>query len=229
MKLKKKKKKNTDHSHDKYVTIPEFNKPTAENFDARLAQAHLLTKIDFDNKLINLNKRVNWNKIKHILFENELKKLQTFDSIYFRGENHFEDDGTQNCLVFQTTQRYFKTVSNNNDHILSWKSKGLSDESIKPSSTSNNIFNPSLNYVGTKTRVEFEGSCLRQDDISFNHGKIVNIYIVYEINKNFKTSSYPTLENFLLGAVKLTKHPDIDQYNILDIVSDLVENDLFTW
>ena len=53
---------------------------------------------------------------------------------------------------------------------------------------------------------------MKQDKISFNHGIIVNIYIVYEINKNFNISSYPTLEGCLFGAVKLTKHPDIDQY-----------------
>ena len=52
-------------------------------------------------------------------------------------------------------------VCDNNDHILSWKSKGLSDENIKPLSTSNNILNLSLTYVGTKTRVEFKGSCLK--------------------------------------------------------------------
>ena len=122
-----------------------------------------MTKTDFDEKLINLNKKINSNKTKHLVVENELKKLQTFDSIYFGGKSHFEDDGTQNCLVFQTTQRYFKTVSNTNDHILSWKSKGLSDESIKPPSTSTNILNPSLNYIGIKTRVEFKGSYLKQD------------------------------------------------------------------
>ena len=48
------------------------------------------------------------------------------------------------------TQRYFKTASNTNDHILSWKSKGLSDESIKSPSTCTNILNPLLNYVRTK-------------------------------------------------------------------------------
>ena len=42
--------------------------------------------------------------------------------------------------------------------------------------------------------------------------KIVNIYIVYEINKNFLISSYPTLENCLFGAVSLTKNNDIDKY-----------------
>ena len=88
------------------------------------------------------------------------------------------------------------------DHILSWKSKGLSDKSIKPFSTSANILNPLLNYVGTKIKLEFKGSCLEQDKISFNHRKIVNNYIVYEIKKNFHKSSYATLENCLFGAVK---------------------------
>ena len=69
-----------------------------------------------------------------------------------------------------------------------------------------------MDYVGTKIRIEFKGNCLKQDKISFDNGKVVNIYIVYEINKNFNISSYPTLENCLFGAVKLTKHPDIDKY-----------------
>ena len=42
--------------------------------------------------------------------------------------------------------------------------------------------------------------------------KIVNIYIVYEIERSVNISSYPTLENCLFGAVKLTKHPDVDQH-----------------
>ena len=73
-----------------------------------------------------------------------------------RGRSHFEDDGTQNCLEFQTTQRYFKTDSNINYHILSTKSKGLFDGSIKPPSTSTSILNHSLNYIVTKTRVELK-------------------------------------------------------------------------
>ena len=77
----------------------------------------------------------------------------------------------------------------------------MSDESTKPLSISNNILNPLLNYVGTKVRVEFRGSCLKQDKTSFNHGKVVNIDIVYEINKNFNISSYPTLENCLFGKL----------------------------
>ena len=59
----------------------------------------------------------------------------------------------------------------NTDHILLWKSKGLSDESIKPPATSNNSIAPSLNYFGTIARVKFDGSCLKQDKITFTHKK----------------------------------------------------------
>ena len=45
--------------------------------------------------------------------------------------------------------------------------------------------------------------------------KIVNIYIVYETEKSVNISSYPTLENCLFGAVKLTKHVDVDLYKYL--------------
>ena len=71
-------KKLTDHNHDKYITTPEFNKLTAEDFDARVSRANLVTKTDFDDKLKSLNQKTNSNKTKHLLVENELKKLQTF-------------------------------------------------------------------------------------------------------------------------------------------------------
>ena len=54
-----KKKKLTDHNHDKYITTPEFNKLIAEVFDARFAQANLVTKTNFDNKMKTLNQKIN--------------------------------------------------------------------------------------------------------------------------------------------------------------------------
>ena len=39
-----------------------------------------------------------------------------------------------------------------NDYVLSWQSKGLSNESIKPPKTSNNSLNPRLSYYGTKVK-----------------------------------------------------------------------------
>ena len=93
-------KKVSDHNHDKYITTPEFNNLAASAFTARLAQADLVTKTDFDNKLQDISKGIPSNKTKHLLAENELKKLKTFDLSYFKGKVHFEEDCTQNYLVF---------------------------------------------------------------------------------------------------------------------------------
>ena len=67
--------------------------------------------------------------------------------------------------------------------------------------------------MGTKIRVRFSESCLKQDKITYTDGKIVNIYIVYEINKKDNTiTSDPTPENSLFSAVTLTKNVNIDSY-----------------
>ena len=50
-------KKVTNHDHDKYITVSEFNKLTTGNFAARLGQADLLTNTNFDAKLASLNKK----------------------------------------------------------------------------------------------------------------------------------------------------------------------------
>ena len=71
----------------------------------------MITKTDFGAKLSSLNKNINQNKTKHSLVENELNKLKTFDSDYFIGKTHFEEDGTQNYLIFQPIYRYFKVFS----------------------------------------------------------------------------------------------------------------------
>ena len=126
-----------------------------------------------------------------MLVENELKKLQKFDSAYVRGKSHFEEDGTQNYLVFQPIHNYFKKIASG-DYIYSWKSKGLSNEILHSVTTSNHKITPGINFYGTKTRVEFSGSCLKQDKVTYTHGTIVNIYIVYEISKHYSISIYPT-------------------------------------
>ena len=105
-------KKITDHKHGKYITTPEFNKLTAENFAARLAQANLITKTDFDAKLSSLNRKITSNKTKHLLVKNQLKKLKSFDLGYFIGKSHFDEDGAQNCLIFQPILKYFTLKSN---------------------------------------------------------------------------------------------------------------------
>ena len=86
-----------------------------------------------------------------MLVENELKKLKTFDSSYFIGKSHFEDD-TQNYLVFQPMYIYFKRVvgAGTGDYIYIWKSKWLSDENITTPTTSDYRLNPKLSILLTK-------------------------------------------------------------------------------
>ena len=161
-------KKLTDHDHDKCITTSEFSKLTTENCAARLAQTNLVSKTDFDAKLISLNKEINSNKAKHLLVENELRKLQTFYSSYFRGKNYFQNDGTQNYLVFRPMYKYFKKIGNNYQISL-WESKGLSNELIKPPATSHNSLAPTLKYTGKRMYVKVNGSCLKHDKIILNH------------------------------------------------------------
>ena len=111
-----------------------------------------------------------------------MKKLKTFDLSYFIGKSHFEEDGTQNYLVFQPMYRYVKKITGvgNGSYIYYWKSKGLSDKIINSIKMSNYSITPNIDYYRTKTGVEFNGSCLNQDSVTFNHGKVVNIYIVWD-------------------------------------------------
>ena len=61
------------------------------------------------------------------------------------------------------------------------KSKGLSDKTIKPPTTSDNSFTLLIVYGGNKIKVKFNGSWLKQPKLSYTHGPIVNTYIVYEL------------------------------------------------
>ena len=57
--------------------------------------------------------------------------------------------------------RYFKRVSNTDDQMLWWKSKGCCNENIKPPTTSDNVRAPALSFYGTNTRFAFRESCLK--------------------------------------------------------------------
>ena len=76
--------------------------------------------------------------------------------------------------------KYFKVIANTL-YISPLKSKELSDEIIKPLVTSDNSLTPLINYLDNKIRLKFTGTCLKQPNISYIYGKVVNIYIVYEL------------------------------------------------
>ena len=93
-------------------------------FGSKLAQANVITNRNFDEKIIEI--------------ENNIKKIQTFDSGYFRGKSYFEEHGTQNYLVFQPIIRYFKIIANT---------------TITPSATSANGLTLLIDHYGTKIRL----------------------------------------------------------------------------
>ena len=124
-------------------------------------------------------------------------------------KNHFEEDETQNYLVFQPLNKYFKLITITL-FILSWQSKGLSTKIIDPPTTS---ISPLIGYVGNKIKVKFTGSCLKQSNkLTYTHGKVVNIYIVYELGASSSNVNDHTLKNCLFRAVTLMKNTDIDRY-----------------
>ena len=67
--------------------------------------------------------------------------------------------------------RYFKKISIYCDHICTWKSKGLSAESIKPRAASNNSLLPASNHINTKSRVIFGGHYLKRAKVTFAHNQ----------------------------------------------------------
>ena len=191
-------------NYDAKVTEIE-NKLNNHNHDNTVAKAN------FDNTLSDLDSKIEVNKTKTGSTENKLNKLKTFDSSYFIGKSHFEEDGTQNYLVFQPLFRYFKVISNT-EFVSLWQSKSLSSETIGPPPTSDNSFNLKISHYDSKIKVKFPGSCLKQLKIIYTHGTIVSIYIVYELGASSSHNNDPTLKNCLFGAVTSTKNADIEKY-----------------
>ena len=137
-----------DHYHsNKYITTPEFNKLTSENFAARLKQAilvsksdivHFVIKTDFDNQVKNVASHKNeWNEVKVVkskevksVSEKGLTKDLTDKFSILNGAKYFSLGIFQNYLVFIPDVKYIKYF-HAFTRIYSWKSNGMLEESIK--------------------------------------------------------------------------------------------------
>ena len=111
-------------------------------------------------------------------------------------------------MVFQPMYRYFKKIVNI-DNMSEWKSKGLSNEIIK---TRDNTIAPELIYSGKTMYVKFNESCLKQNKITFNYGKVANMYIAHALKSILNYDEDITLENCLFGGFKMTKNDDVRNY-----------------
>ena len=141
-------KKINEHKYGQYIATSGFNKLSAENFVARIKQANLVDKTDFDTKLTSLNRKINSNKTNHLVGGNELKKLKAFDLSYFRGKTFFGNDGSQNMFVYQPTLDTLKTkYEKTSGNVINWKSKGVCTSNLKPL---HGAFLPKLRYSSKK-------------------------------------------------------------------------------
>ena len=165
----------------------------------------LVKKTDYNTRAAEIDGKIAKNK-------NLLTELGKNALLYISGILMFDNrDGSQAYLIFHPVYKYFKLITSTN-YISSWKSEGLSAESIKPPTTSNNNLTPLVTYYDYNIRLKFNRSILKQPKVTYTHGKIVNIYIVYELSASSSHINDPTLKNGLFGVVTLTKNADIDKY-----------------
>ena len=86
------------------ITTHEFNKVRAENFAARLKQADLVNKADFDNNLTSFNKRITSNKTKYLGVQKKLGSLITKSYNFCLGRIYFvSNNRSHNTFVYQPT------------------------------------------------------------------------------------------------------------------------------
>ena len=104
----------------------------------------------------------------------------------------------------------------------------MSDQRINSIKTPDYGITPKLNYYGTKTRVEFNRSCLKLDKITYTHGKVVNIYIVYELTGSNSDDNDHTLKKTLcLAQLLWLKMQILISKAILAMEFDLIEEEVF--
>ena len=68
-----------------------------------------MIKTDFDAKLSSFKTRTTENKTTHLLAQNELNQLKTFDLSYFIDKNHFEEDDTHKYFTILTNTKYISS------------------------------------------------------------------------------------------------------------------------
>ena len=97
-----------NNDHDKYITTPEFNTLAVVVFNASLSRVNLVVKANFDNTVSSLNSKIAENKTKNGSIENELKKLKTFDLVYFIGKSHLKKMVYTKLFTILTNEQIFQ-------------------------------------------------------------------------------------------------------------------------
>ena len=86
----------------------------------------------------------------------------------------------------------------------------MSDKVIKPPDTS---LAPTPGFKNDEKRYfPFKVDCLIRGKAKSEYDKIINIFIVYDLQSNLNYNPEFTLENCLFGAIKVTKNADVNKF-----------------
>ena len=108
-----------------------------------------------------------------------------------------------------------KKTKRNAGIIHAWISTGIHNDSNNTDLFSVNNSNnhpPSLLNKNNRLGVTFSGNYMKQNKLGYAHGKIINIYIVYDLKNRTIDNADFTVVNGLFGSVKLIKNTDTYKY-----------------
>ena len=143
-----------------------------------------------------------------MLVKNELNKLKALDSSYYNGKSYFEENSTPNYLTNILKWVVVIFIMFYHGHLKGYLMKVLNR-------LQHLIIFLLQHQIIVVPKQKYLLACLKQDKVTFNHGKIVNIYIVYKViriaNINNRDNNL-TVPNALFGAVSLTKNADVNKH-----------------
>ena len=127
-----------------------------------------------------------------------------------KGEKYFSSRIFQNYLVFILAIKCIKYF-HGTTQIYTWKSNGMSEESVENITKSDSNFAPTFVGYHLLPGMNVNGYCLIKNNISFPK-KVINLYNYYILDPQLRTlNTYFTLGNCSFGSVKLTKNADPDK------------------
>ena len=135
----------------------------------------------------------------------------------------------KNYLVFQPLSSYFTST---NGKIGSKQSKGITEENIKPPSTTDNSFDSEKINKYRERRIKFKGIFLREDSISFIYGNVVNLYVAYKLNTWSRVMDLNTdfrLGNFFFAILRLYESRKLDKYGYNGYSTGFYARSQFSW
>ena len=177
-------------------------------FAARLKQANLVSKTDFDNELTSFNKRIILNKTKPLEVQKKRSSLITKDYNFFLGRIYFMSNDRSQKICLLTNTLYLKK-DKGTDFVFSWKLKGVYNSKLKSLYTA---FLHRVKLSEHRIGIKFDKDPLAVEQNNYLI-KIVNVYIAYDLDawprnptNNFK------FKNCLFGAISMLKNSDKEKY-----------------